>query len=76
MLWGSQIEIWNLTNNMKKLNKKHQNARFVDEKLKNKSLISNFDMWTAKYYAQASCTESTSTFQFKKIRLNLHKCMH
>ena len=55
---------------MKKQNKKHQNAKFIDEKLKNKSLmfflfhifhvickISNFNMWTTKHLAQASCTE-------------------
>ena len=36
---GSHIKIWNSENNMKKQNKKHQNARFIDEKLKNKSLM-------------------------------------
>ena len=59
---------------MKKQNKKCQNVRFNDEKLKTKSLmflvsffhvfckISNFNMWTAKYLAQASCTELTLLF--------------
>jgi hypothetical protein len=56
---------------MKKQYKKHQNAKSIDEKLKTKGLmffvsyfhvickISNFDMWTTKYLAQASCTELT-----------------
>ena len=56
---------------MKKQNKTHQNAKSIGEKLKSKGLtffvsffhvickISNFDMWTAKYLAQASCTELT-----------------
>ena len=55
----------------KKQNKKHQNARSIDEKLQTKSLmffvsffyvickISNFNMWTAKHLVQASCTELT-----------------
>ena len=49
---------------MKKQNKMHQNARFIDEKLKTKSFIfhvickiSNFNMWTAKHLAQVPCTE-------------------
>ena len=33
MLCGSHIKIWNLSN------KKHQNARFIDEKLKTKNLF-------------------------------------
>ena len=33
------IRIWNLANHMKKQSKKHWNARFVDEKLKTKSLM-------------------------------------
>ena len=56
---------------MKRQNKKDQNARFIDEKQKTKSLlffvsffswdfkISNFNMSTVKYLAQASCTELT-----------------
>ena len=72
MLCSSHIKIWNFANHMKKQNKKHENTRFIDEKLKNKSLvffvsffhvickISNFDMWTAKHLAQASYTELTS----------------
>ena len=56
---------------MKKQNKKHQNAKSIDEKLKTKGLmlfvlffhviskISNFNMWTAKHLVQASCTELT-----------------
>ena len=72
MLCGSRIKLWNLANHMKKQNKKHQNTRFIDEKLKTKSLmffvsfffhvickISNFNMWTSKHLAQASCTELT-----------------
>ena len=71
MLYGSQIKIWNLANHMKKQNKKHHNAKYIGEKLKTKNLmfhlfhvigkISNFDMWTAKHLAQASCTELTLT---------------
>ena len=71
MLCGSHNEIWNLANHVKKKKKKHQNARFIDEKLKTKSLmffasffhvicnISNFNMWTANHLAQASWTELT-----------------
>ena len=71
MLCGWHIKIWNLSNHMKKQNKKHPNARFIDEKLKTKSLvffvsffhvickISNFNMSTAKHLAQASFTELT-----------------
>ena len=70
MLWGSRIKIWNLASHMKKQNKKHKSARFIDEKLKTVwcslfyffyviSKISNFNMWTAKHLAQASCTELT-----------------
>ena len=56
---------------MKKQNKKHQNARFIGEKLKTTSLmffvsffhvickISNFNMCTAKHLAQAPCPELT-----------------
>ena len=33
------IKIWNFANHMKKQNKKHQNAKFNDKKLKTKSLI-------------------------------------
>ena len=57
---------------MKNQNKKHQNASFIDEKLKDKIFwcflfhflhvicnISNFIMWTAKRLAQASCAELT-----------------
>ena len=39
MLCGSHIKILNLANYMKKQNKKHPNARFIDEKLKTKSLM-------------------------------------
>ena len=39
MLCGSHVKIWNLANYMKKQNKKHQNARCIDEKLKTKSLM-------------------------------------
>ena len=67
---GSHIKILNLGNNMKKQNKKHQNARFIDEKVKNKSLMffvsffhvicknSNSNTYV-NHLAQASCTELT-----------------
>ena len=57
---------------MKKQNKEHQNARFIDKKNENHesdvlcfiffhviSKISNFNMRTAKHLAKASCTELT-----------------
>ena len=56
--------------------KNHQNAKFIDEKLKTKSLTFfvsffscdlqdfRFDMWTAKHFAQASCTELTLSFGY------------
>ena len=68
MLCGSHIKIWNLANHMEKENKKHQNARFIDEKLKTKSLmffvsffhvickISNFNKLYLKF---ESWTDST-----------------
>ena len=36
---GSHIKIRNLSNHMKKQNKKHQNVWFIDEKLKTKSMM-------------------------------------
>ena len=58
-------------------NKKHQNARSIDKKLKTKSSlfnflhlnckISNFNMWTAKRLAQASCTDFTLKYFVKSI---------
>ena len=75
MLCGSLIKCWNLTNHMKKLNKKHQN-QLIGEKLKTKGLmffasifqvicnISNSNMWTPKHLAQASFTELTLTVLF------------
>ena len=71
MLCGSRIKIWNLAYHIKKQNKKYQNAKSIGEKLKTKSLvffvsffscdlrISNFDTWSTKHLAQASCTELT-----------------
>ena len=71
MLCGSSIEIWNLTNHMKKWNKEHQTLSFQFFINKSSILmlfvlffqvvckISNFIMWTAKHLAQASCTELT-----------------
>ena len=67
MLCGSHIKVWNLTNHMKKQSKKQQqNAKFISEKLKAEGLMSfvsffsfHFDMWTAKNFAQAFCTELT-----------------
>ena len=52
---------------MKKPNKKHQNARCIDEKLKTKSLmffvsfckILNLNMRTTKHFGQAAYTELT-----------------
>ena len=53
--------------------------RFIDEKLKTKSLvffvsifsvickISNFNMWTAKHLAQGSCTDVTLSIQLTPI---------
>ena len=46
------IRIWNLANHMKKQNKTHQNASFIDEKLKTNSrmfFISFFFMWFAQF---------------------------
>ena len=70
MLCISLIKIWNLANHMRKQNKKHLNTRSMAEKLKTKRVwcslfhfshviwkISNYNMWTAKHLAQASCTE-------------------
>ena len=66
-----QFTYWNLLKHMKKRNKNHQNDICIGEKLKTKGLmffvsffhvickISNFNMWTAKHLAQASCTELT-----------------
>ena len=57
----------------------HLNAKFIGEKLKTRvwhflfhyfhviCKISNFNMWTAKHLAQASCTELTL------IQIRLHK---
>ena len=52
MLCGSHIKIWNLANHMKKQNKKHQNARYIGEELKTKSLmffVSFFFIWFARF---------------------------
>ena len=46
MLFGSHIEIWNLANHMKKQNIKHKNVRFIDEKLKTKSLMFFFSLFS------------------------------
>ena len=82
MLCGSHIEIWNLANHMKTQKKKYQNAIFINEKWKLRiwySLyhffhvickISNFNMWTAKHLAQASCTE----LNLKKNSWTLTEC--
>ena len=85
MLCGSHIEIWNLTNQMKKQNK---NTRSIGEKLKNKSLmffvsfvhvifkISNFNMWTAKLLAQASCPKIPLQSFHRKSMPSLRSCLH
>ena len=39
MLCRSHNEVWNLTNHMKKQNKKHQNVRSIGKKLRSKSLL-------------------------------------
>ena len=39
MLCDSHIKIGNLANHMKKQNIKHQNDRFIDEKMKTKCLM-------------------------------------
>ena len=62
MLCDSHIRIWNLANNMKKQNKKHQNLK--NWKIRVWCSLFNFfhvicKMWTAKHLAQASCTELT-----------------
>ena len=72
MLCGSGIKIWNLASHMKNKTKAPiQKARSIDDKLKLRvwpSLfhvickISNFNMWTAKHLAQASCPELTLHF--------------
>ena len=57
----------NSANHLKNQNKKHQNARSIDEKLNTKSLkllfilfkISNSIMLTAEHLVQTSCTEFT-----------------
>ena len=71
MLCDSHVEIWNLANDIKKQIKKHQKDNSIGEKLKTKGLMffdsflhvicktSNFNIWTAKHLAQASCTELT-----------------
>ena len=69
MLCGSHDQIWNLANHMKKQNKKMLNLLVKNWKLRVWcSLfhffhviykISNSNIWSEKYFAQASCTEST-----------------
>ena len=49
MLSNSLIKIWNLVNQMKKQNKKHQNARSIDEKLKTDVLCFIFFIWFARF---------------------------
>ena len=39
MLCGSLIKILNLANHLKKQNKKHQNVKYIGEKLKTKGLM-------------------------------------
>jgi hypothetical protein len=39
MLCGLHIKIRNIASNIKKQSKRHQNARFIDGKMKNKSLM-------------------------------------
>ena len=71
MLCGSLIKIWNLANHMKN---KTKNIKMLDLLVKNWKItvwcflfhffhvickISNFNLWTAKHLAQASCTELT-----------------
>ena len=71
MLCGTHIEIWNLAKHMKKQNK---TVKILDLLMKKRKLrvwcylfhffhvickISNFNMWTAKHLAKASCTELT-----------------
>ena len=70
-----------------KQNKKSQNAKSIVDKLKTKGLmffvsffhvickISNFNMWTAKRLAQASCTDLTLTtfFNFNSFIFKIGK---
>ena len=74
MLCGSHIKIWNLVNHMKIQNKKHQNARFIDEKLKTKSLMgpekkSHFNLvWDSKFKSnQCVCYQKN---QFSHVKKN------
>ena len=85
MLCGSHIKIWNLANHMKKLTK---SIKILDLLIKNWKLrfwwslfhffhvickISNFNMWTAKHLAQASCTElSLLTYHCEITNINLN----
>ena len=76
MLCSSYNEICNLANHMKKWNKEHQTFSFQFFTNRFSILmflvlffhlvckISNFNMWTAKHLAQASCTELTLQFLF------------
>ena len=84
MLCGSHIKIWNLANHMNKQNKKHQKARSLVKNWKLRvwcSLfyffhvickISNFNMWTPKHLAQASCTELTLKVKIKAYYPNIY----
>ena len=71
ILCGSHIKIWNLANHMKKWNKEHQTLSFQFF-INDSSILMPFvlffhvvckisysNMWTAKHFAQGSCTEFT-----------------
>ena len=72
MLCALNFRICNLANHMKKTKQKTLKCKSIVKKLKTKGLIFffhfhhvickilNFDVWTRKHLAQASCTELTS----------------
>ena len=87
MLCGSHVKIWNLANHRnKKWNKEHQTLSFQFFINKSSILmffvlffhvvwnISNFDMWTEKQLAQASCTELT--LPLNKLPWRWQKVVH
>ena len=52
MLCGSHIKIWNIANHMKKTKQKHQNAKFIVEKLETKGVmffVSFFFKWFTRF---------------------------
>ena len=77
MLWGSLIKIWNLAKHLRNKTMNIKMLKSIGKKLKATGLkglilfvsffhmickITNFDIWTAKHLAEASCTELTWLF--------------